>query len=277
VTDAFFELAGDRYEPSELTRGPWDPDSQHAGPPAALIGRQIERLPSDAPRQVGRITFEIMRAVPIAPLRVEARIARPGRSVELVEATLSDDEGEVMRATAWRLRADAVEVPGEVTSEGGAGAADPTASTLRPGYSPLGPHEAAERDFFDTGQTVGYHTAMNYRFAVGAFLEPGPATVWMRMRQPLVAGEEPTPLQRVLVAADSGNGVSATLDWSRFVFINVDLTVHLNRMPTGEWVCLDAITIPEPTGIGISDTALYDERGPIGRAAQTLLVAERGK
>jgi hypothetical protein len=95
------------------------------------------------------------------------------------------------------------------------------------------------------------------------------------MRQPLVAGEDPTPLQRVLVAADSGNGVSATLDWSRFVFINVDLTVHLQRMPAGEWVCLDAITIPEPTGIGIADTALYDERGPIGRAAQTLLVGER--
>jgi hypothetical protein len=116
---------------------------------------------------------------------------------------------------------------------------------------------------------------MEYRFASGAFLEPGPATVWMRMRQPLVGGEDPTPLQRVLVAADSGNGVSATLDYGRFVFINVDLTVHLHRLPAGEWVCLDAITIPEPAGIGISDTALYDERGPIGRAVQTLLVGER--
>ena len=82
------------------------------------------------------------------------------------------------------------------------------------------------------------------------------------MRQPLVAGEEPSPLQRVLVAADSGNGVSATLDWGRYLFINVDLTVHLHRLLAGEWVCLDAITIPEPDGIGLADTALYDERGP---------------
>lgn len=109
----------------------------------------------------------------------------------------------------------------------------------------------------------------------GAFVEPGPATVWMRMRQALVAGEEPSPLQRVLVAADSGNGVSATLDWTRYVFINVDLTVQLHRLPAGEWVCLDAITIPEPSGVGLADTALYDERGPIGRATQTLLVGER--
>ena len=74
------------------------------------------------------------------------------------------------------------------------------------------------------------------------------------MRAALVAGEQPTPLQRVLIAADSGNGVSATLDWSRYVFINVDLTVHLHRLPAGEWVCLDAITVPEPTGVGLADT-----------------------
>jgi len=97
----------------------------------------------------------------------------------------------------------------------------------------------------------------------------------MRMRVPLVAGEEPTPLERVLVAADSGNGVSSTLDWSSYLFVNVDLTVHLHRALVGEWVCLDAITIPERSGIGIADTALYDERGPVGRADQTLLVDAR--
>ena len=116
---------------------------------------------------------------------------------------------------------------------------------------------------------------MDYRFIRGEFNQPGPATAWLRMRQPLVAGEEPSPLQRVAVAADSGNGISATLDFRRFVFINVDLTIHLVRPPEGEWVCLDSITIPEPSGIGITDTALFDERGPIGRAAQTLLVAAR--
>jgi hypothetical protein len=97
----------------------------------------------------------------------------------------------------------------------------------------------------------------------------------MRPRFPLLQGEDVSPLQRVLVAADSGNGVSSSLDWRRYLFINVDLTVHLSRMPEGEWVCLDAVTLPEHEGIGISDTALFDERGAIGRAAQTLLVAER--
>ena len=95
------------------------------------------------------------------------------------------------------------------------------------------------------------------------------------MGVPLIPGEQPSPLQRVLAAADSGNGVSAALDWRRFLFINVDLTVHLHRAPEGEWVCLEAVTLPESDGIGMADTRLHDERGPIGRAVQTLLVAER--
>jgi len=275
VTEAFFVPEGDRFVPTELTRGPWDPDSQHAGPPAALIGRAIERLDAAEPMQIGRITFEILRPVPIAPLRVEARVARPGRSVELVEANLADDGGEVIRATAWRLRSTDLELPAGLASTDGPGLIGTSPSTLRPGFAPPGVSDARPGSFPDTGEAVGYHTAMEYRFVRGDFAEPGPALCWMRMRQPLVAGEEPSPLERVLCAADSGNGVSSTLDWRRYVFINVDLTVHVHRPLDGEWVCLDAITIPEPSGVGIADTALYDERGPVGRAMQTLLVDER--
>jgi len=273
--DAFFVPEGDRYVPTELTRGPWDPDSQHAGPPAALVAREVERLDGGAGKLVGRMTFEILRSVPIAPLRVEASVLRPGRSVELVGATLADGEGPVMRAHAWRLRETEVEIPDGLGSADGKAVAGASSSNIRPGFAPPGPEDLEPGTFPDTGQDVGYHTAMEYRFVSGAFGEPGPAVVWMRMRQALVAGEDPTPLQRVFVAADSGNGVSSTLDWYRYLFINVDLTVHLHRMPDGEWVCLDAITIPERTGIGLSDTALYDRLGPIGRAAQTLLVDDR--
>jgi Thioesterase-like superfamily len=265
LADAFFEPDGDGFAPTELTRGPWDPDAQHAGPPAALLGRAIERVGAEdadaeaPPAVVGRVTYEILRSVPIASLTVSTQVLRPGRRVELVEARLSDGDGEVMRATAWRLRPQPVELPPDLPRR----------------ESPPGPDTGHEGDFFPTGQEVGYHTAMEYRFVAGAFLDPGPATVWMRMRHPLVAREAPSALQRVLVAADSGNGVSATLDWRRYLFINVDLTVQLHRMPEGEWVCLDAVTIPEPTGVGLADTALHDERGPIGRATQTLLVATR--
>jgi hypothetical protein len=266
VPDSFYEPDGDRFVSTELTRGPWDPDSQHAGPPAALIGREVERLgggliggEGGPPAQVGRITYEVLRPVPIVPLRVSAEIVRPGRRVEMFEAMLSDEQDEVLlRARGWRLRTEQVSFEAPQSPE-----------------PPPGPDRGEPGEFFHTGYDVGYHTAMEYRFVSGAFMEVGPATVWMRMGVPLLPGEEPTPLQRVLAAADSGNGVSASLDWSSYLFINVDLTVHLHRMPQGEWVCLDAITLPEPNGVGMADTRLLDERGPIGRGVQTLLVAER--
>jgi hypothetical protein len=267
VPESFFQPDGDAYVATEATRGPWDPGAQHAGPPAALIGREIERLcggrmagGEGGPAQVGRITYEIVRPVPIARLRVEAEIARPGRRVEMVSATLSDEGGEpLVRAQAWRLRAEVVDF------EAPAGFPSP----------PPGPEQAEPGAFPDIGYDVGYHSAMEYRFVKGGFTELGPATVWMRMGLPLLPDERPTPLQRVLIAADSGNGVSVTLDWDRYLFINVDLSVHLHRMPAGEWVCLDAVTLPEPNGIGMADTRLFDERGAIGRGVQTLLVADR--
>lgn len=278
---AFFAADGDLYRSSELTRGPWDGESQHAGPPAALLAREIERCegigtgPSD--RLVGRITFEILRPVPIAPLRVAAEVARPGRRVEMIEATLATEDGtELVRARAWRLLRATADVPAGLGSESAAG---PVAAAGRPtgavGRPPPPLDLPSAEAFFPTGFDVGYHSAMEYRFAAGSFVTPGPATCWLRMRHPLIEGEEPSPLQRVLIAADSGNGISSTLDLDRFVFINVDLSVHLQRMPAGDWVCLDSLTIPERTGIGLADTMLLDERGPIGRACQTLLIAER--
>jgi hypothetical protein len=260
VEEAFYEIAGDGFVATELTRGPWDPGAQHAGPLSALLGREIERIGGDDGFQVARVTFEILRPVPIGPVRVEAEVVRPGRSVQMIEATLSGEEGELMKARAWRIRSGEIEIPDDV------------ASTPEP---PPGPETGGEPEFFETAQSVGYHTAMEWRSVKGGFREPGPATVWMRMGCQLVAGEEPTPLQRTLVAADVGNGISAVLDWRRYLFINVDLSVHLERMPEGEWVCVDAVTLPQPNGIGTAESVLSDERGRIGRAAQALLISER--
>jgi hypothetical protein len=129
--------------------------------------------------------------------------------------------------------------------------------------------------FFAGAADVGYHTAMDVRFAAGAFEEPGPAAAWLRMAVPLVAGEEPSPLVRVLAAADSGNGISAVASPEALLFINTDLTVALHRLPRGEWVLLDARTVLEPHGIGQATSRLHDLDGALGVAVQTLFVAPR--
>lgn len=264
VSEAFYvQDAADpsRFVSTELTRGPWSPDAQHAGPPSALLGHVIERCDPRAGFQVGRVAVEILGPVPLEPLTAQARVVRPGRSVELIEATLSTERGPVMRANAWRFKlADpALDLPVEF---------------LPTGHRPL--PAATEPSAFPSDQPVGFHTGIEYRFVTGSFAEPGPAVCWIRLKYPIVAGTTPSPLERTLAAADSGNGVSAILDWSKFLFINTDLTVTLHRQPVGEWVCLDAVTHPQPHGIGLAESALFDESGPLGRSTQTLLLAPRG-
>src|SRR4249919_3324231 len=226
-----------------------------------MIAREVELLEDAAEFQVGRLTFEILRPVSIGAVAVEAMVVRPGRRVQMVEASLfGEDEEPLIKARGWRIRTAALELPAELTGLG-----DP----------PPGPDQGSEPEFFRTGQDTGYHTAMEWRSLKGGFVEPGPAKFWMRQVVPLVDGEEPSPLQRTMVIADVGNGISAVLNPLEYLFINVDLTVHLERMPEGEWVCVDAVTRPRPNGIGSAESELSDGRGRIGRAVQTLLFAEQ--
>src|SRR4030095_2240936 len=97
----------------------------------------------------------------------------------------------------------------------------------------------------------------------------------IRTRGRLVPEEAPTALQRVMIAADSGNGIAVVLDPTRYTFVNADLTVYLHRAPVGEWVCLESATPPEPTGIGLTRSRLWDLNGPLGWALQSLVVEAR--
>jgi len=188
---------------------------------------------------------------------VQARLARPGRSVELLEAVASGGGRDVARATSWRvLRTDSPPVPPR--------SAPPPPL---PGETPPAPPRE--------GWVDGYLSAIEWRPVHGHFTEPGPATVWARMRYPLLPDEETGPLERVLAVADSGNGVASALDIRRWQFINPELTVHLHREAAGEWICLDARTVISTGGAGLATSVLSDLDGQVGTGAQSLLVARR--
>jgi hypothetical protein len=205
---------------------------------------------------IARFTCEILRPIPVGELTVAARLARPGRSVELLEATMTAGGREVARATAWRVSKTAdVCVASRLTAP--------------PGLpdKPSAPPPVSWGD--------GYLSAIEWRGVHGSFRAPGPATIWGRMRYPLVPDEEPGPLERVLAIADSGNGASWELDITRWHFINPELTVHLHRQAAGEWICLDAQTTISPGGAGLATSVLSDLDGPVGVGAQSLLIAPR--
>ena len=256
---SFFVADGDGFRATELTRVPWSVEHQHAGPPSALLARALEHALPPA-FALARITVEILRPIPIAALRAATTPLRAGRKVQWLSADLLDATGALLaRANAVAMRTARLALP--VTGDP---ASDPV--------PPPAQSKAFQFDFFQSD--VGYHTGMELRLARGTF-GSGRVACWLRMRHPLVAGEAPSPVQRVMIAADSGNGVSMALDPRQHTFVNPDLTVYLHRPPVGEWVCLDARTIPQAHGIGLADTRLLDEQGPIGRSAQSLLIDAR--
>ena len=254
----FFEPLGDgRFLATPSTAGPWSPDHQHAGPPAALLGRTLERCEPREGMILARLTYEILGPVPVGEVEVAARVVRPGRSVELLEGELRAGGRAAISVRAWRTRVAAVP---ESAGDGGA----------RP---PERPDRATDAPSGLDG--FGYGRAVEMRFAAGDWHDLGPATVWTRLRVPVVADEAPTGLQRVLAVADSGNGVSAVLPLDRWLFINPELTLHVRREASGEWICLDAATAIAAGGTGLARSTLSDEAGAVAHGAQSLLVTPR--
>jgi hypothetical protein len=251
-----YELREDFALPTELTRGPWSNDFQHAGPPAALLSRALDRVALIDPGRCTRLSFDILRPIPVAPLRIRARTLRPGRSVELLESELVHEEEVVMRCTAWRMRTEATPL-------------------AEPDPPPPLPEPSEEVELSWWTEPVAYHRALEWRRISGDVLSPGPAAVWTRLGVRLVQDEEPTALQRLLVMADAASGVSAALDWTRWTFMNVDLGIHLERAPEGEWMAMDAVTRPGLDGTGMCTSVLYDRRGRVGVTTQSLLISER--
>jgi acyl-coenzyme A thioesterase PaaI-like protein len=264
MSESIFIAAGERFVPTEQARGPWDPRALHGGAPAALMTAAFERLQPGAELRIARLAFEFLRPIPQAPLTLDTRIVRPGRRVQELAGELLAGDQLIVRASALRVQA----VP-QAAAE--AAPASASASAQMPPPSSGKPVRFALDGSSDASFAA---SAMEMRWLDDPWAL-GPGRVWMRLRHPLLPDEPLTPLTRLAATADFGNGVSAALPFDRFLFINADLTIHLQRPPQGEWIGLDARTLLNGAGSGLAESVLHDEHGPLGRAFQTLVVQER--
>ncbi len=255
---AISRVEGNTAHTSDLAGGPWDPGLQHGAAPSSLICWAVERLPSPAPMRVARLTVDLMRPVPVAPLTIETEVLREGRKIQLVAVRLLAKGNEVVRATALRIRREPRELPGPAICP---------PHDLRPPELGHLPATAMGRTPFLQGLTM--------RTVRGGFTQPGPAAVWYRADMPIVAGEAISPLMRAAIAADFCNGTSSVLDFRDWTFINADLSVSLAREPVGEWILLKAETWAGPDSIGIAAARLADRTGYFGRAVQSVLFDKR--
>lgn len=262
LASAYVALDDGAYRATALTRGPWNPEHQHAGPPIALVARAIERAAAALElTHIARLTANLLRPIPIGELAIEVQTDYAGRNAAHFSARLNAAGKEVARFTALAQREAEVALPAGLPGH-----------PLPPAPRPVERSPAAKFPF--DAKLTGYQDLIDSRVAEGRMFR-GPSAVWFRMQYPLIAGEEPSAFQRVAVAADSSNGISAVLDFSRYLFVNSDLTINLLRVPRGEWICIDARTLLGPSGSGLAEARIFDVSGLIGRATQSLSVRAR--
>ena len=251
---SLFVPDGDTWVPTDNARSPWGPDALHGGTAAALIARDMER-DAEGMRLV-RLSIELLKPIPTAPLTLTTRTTRPGKKVQLVETTITSGGAEVTRAVGLRVRRATLDLPADSVDEG----------------EPMPPPDSG-RLFRMKWPYTAFHTdGMELRFVEGEFMSRGPAAAWFRLREPVVPDEEPSPFMRVAAAADFGNGLSQMLPMGEWLFINPDLTVTVHREPDGEWIGVRARTFLDGSGAGLSETELHDVHGRVGRGTQSLFV-----
>ncbi|OLR94015.1 thioesterase family protein [Actinokineospora bangkokensis] len=252
AADSYFVRTGDTtFLPTVHTGGAWNTAEQHISPLIGLLAHAVDRgAPSD--KVVSRVSVDILGVIGMAEFEVAVRVLRPGRTVELVEATASAAGRSVAVARVWRLStSDTAAVAG------GAGPALPPPHDLPP-------HPITEL------WPGGYIEGVDLRVVSGP--EPGRVVAWLRTPTALVRGERVSPVARFLGLVDTANGIAVREHPAKWAFPNLDLTVHLFRQPEGEWVGFDTSVVFGATGQGLTSTTLHDLRGPVGRAEQVLTV-----
>ena len=253
--DAFYlPLGGNRFAPTVATESPWDGEAQHGGPPSALLAHLAGA--ANGGQQVARVSVDFFGAIPRRELSVEVSPVRPGRRIDLTEAVMTVEGRTVAVARVWSL------APGPTP---------PVVTSLTP--PPPVPSEGSQ--VLPQLTDWGYGQALDWRYTAGSATEPGAADVWTRVRIPLIDGQELTGTDRVLIAADAANGISAELPIDAWLSIPPGMTAHLVREAEGEWVHLSCRTSIATTGLGLCTGVLADARGALGEVSQPLLVRAR--
>jgi hypothetical protein len=263
VAVPIFAREGEAYLATGIARGPWDPTHCHGGAPAALLAALVDQAPSPVPMQGVRLTYDLVRPVPIdVPLTAHLRTLREGRRVQVLDAELAGPDGQALiRLRALRIRTTEITLP------------DGTSDVAAPPEP--APAQLSRWAPGDGWPTEGFWTAVDVRFVQGDLGERGRGIAWLRVTAPLADGIPLSPLARVAAAADFGNGAGPPLPLGDYLYINPDLTVDLHRLPAGEWIGLDATSVAQPEGVGLTTSTLYDERSRIGTAMQSLYVDTR--
>jgi hypothetical protein len=221
--EAIYRVDGNRVVTSPHAAGPWDPTMQHGSAPSSLVIWAAETIPTPQPMQIVRLTVDLMRPVPVAPLTIETEVLREGRKIQLCAVRLVAKDVVVVRASVLKIRSQTLALPPDVVD---------------PPIELPGPEAGRPMARRPTGNS--FVSGISTSVVRGGLMTPGPGAIWYRVDRPIVENAPISQVMRAVVAADFSNGTSSVLDFSKWTFINADLTVSLARPPVGDWILLDS-------------------------------------
>lgn len=257
MTEPLFRRSSDRsFAPTPYTRGPWDPTTLHGGPVAALFAETLQdELATDA--QPARLTVDLVRPVPLAPLELTTVVVRDGRRLQVVTGTLTASAKTVATATLAAVRTVDVDVSG-----------------LNPDLAPPpdGPEDADGSWQAPPTSESFVGGSMDFSFVrVGGI---GHGIAWLRLRRQVLDDRPISPLARAAAAGDVGGAVSSRRGETMppVSFPNADLSVSLSRPPEGEWLRMEADSRWEANGVGWALSRMSDHRGEVGAVSNALVL-----
>nr|WP_245723630.1 thioesterase family protein [Microbacterium humi] len=256
MTEPYYRDLGDgRFASTVHAQGAWNAHEQHMAPASGLLTHVIDREFGREGLRIARLSFEIYGIIHAGEFEVRTQVLRPGRTIELVQADMICQGRTAISARAWLLATSDTRDLAAVEDEAMPGVEE---STAWDGMSPW---------------PGGFIDSIEFRTIAGS--RPGARRSWLRSRHPLVDSGDVSPLAHLVRLVDSTNGLSARVGPDELLFPNVDLQIHVYRLPTGDWLGIDGHQSYGPDGVGLTTTVLNDEGGPFGRAEQILTLRRR--
>lgn len=261
MKEALFNRVGNEFVPTGLAGSPWHSSLLHGGAPAGLLAFCLEQEASSNGLQPARLSIDLLRPVPNAPLCVEIRPLREGKRILLLEASLFADGKLVALASALFIKSMPLNLPDYAP---------------KPKGGLPSPEQLDEVSFRDVlfgkseDMPLGLHTTVRLRPA-SSLNETGAGCAWISLPADIIAGEQNSPFMLAALVSDFGNGVGQLSLGDGVGTINADIVLQLSRLPMGEWIGLECITLMDATGVGQVISSLYDERGRIGQVNQTVM------